>query len=104
MLSEWFDSTMRQDEHNDRDDPYARIRAENMAFSKRKAKFWGTLLFFSVVAVVMLAKGMSARTLWPYLSQYLGQILVISAAYLFAESLFYAARLVFEWLNARQRR
>ena len=95
---------MHQDEHNDRDDPFAWVRAETMAFSKRKAKFYGTLLFFNVVAVVILAKGMPARALWPYLAQYLGQILVISAGLLFAVSGFYATALLFDWLDGRQRR
>ena len=90
---------MRQDEHNDRDDPYARVLAETMAFYKRKAKFYGTLMFFNLVAFALMRKGMPAYALWPYL----GTILGISLVYLLAVSGFYATALLFDWLDARQR-
>ena len=91
---------MRQDEHNDWDDPYAQIRAETIARAKRKAKFYGILMFFSLVAVALMLKGMPAHALWPYL----GTILGISLVYLLAVSGFYATALLFDWLDARQRR
>ena len=63
---------MRQDEHNDRDDPFAWVLAVTMACSKRKAKFYGTLMFFSLVAFALMLKGMPAHALAPYLGTILG--------------------------------
>ena len=91
---------MRQDEHNDRDDPFARAIAESIAHAKRKAKFYGTLSFFNVVAVVLIAKGMPAHALAPYL----GLILASSAPLLLVLTLVHATDILVNWLEERKRR
>ena len=80
--------------HNqiDRNDPIAWARAETIAFSKRKAKFYGTLALANLVVFVLLLKGMPGHLLWPYL----GPISGITLVCLIAVAGFYAVALISE--------
>lgn len=76
-----------------RDDPVAWARAETVAFSKRKAKFYGALALIALVMLVLLSKGMPGHFLWPYL----GPITGIALVCLTAVAGFYALALLGEY-------
>jgi hypothetical protein len=71
---------MDRDNRVDRDDPVAWARAETIAFSKRKTKFYGTLAITNLVGFVLLLKGMPGHFLWPYLGPISGITLVCLSA------------------------
>ena len=73
-------------------DAVARARAATIAFSKKKGKFWGALALASLVAFVLLLKGMPGHKLWTYLGPELGITLVC----LIAVAGFYAVALIAE--------
>ncbi len=71
---------MDRDNQIDRDDPVAWARAETIAFSKKKAKFYGALALVNLIVFVLLLKGMPGHPLWPYLGPISGITLVCLAA------------------------
>jgi hypothetical protein len=71
---------MSRDNQIDRNDPVAWARAETIAFSKKKAKFYGTLALVNLVGFVLLLKGMPGHALWPYLGPISGITLVCFSA------------------------
>ena len=77
----------------DRHDPVAWARAETIAFSKRKAKFYGKLALANLVVFVLLLTGMPGHVLWPYLGPISGITLVCLAAV----AGFYAVALIGEY-------
>jgi hypothetical protein len=84
---------MDRDNQFDRNDPVAWARAETIAFSKKKAKFYGALALVDLVVFVLLLKGMPGHALWPYL----GPILGITLVCLVAVAVFYAVALIGEY-------
>lgn len=83
----------RPDDQLKRDDPVAWARAETIAFSKKKAKFYGALALVDLVIFVLLSKGMPGHFLWPYLGPITGITLVCLAAV----AGFYALALIGEY-------
>lgn len=83
----------RDHQINRENDPVAWARAETIAFSKKKAKFWGALALANMVACALLLKGMPGHALWPYL----GPILGITLVCLTAVAGFYAFALIGEY-------
>ncbi len=79
----------------DRDDPVAWARAETVAFSKRKTRFYGALAFADLVVFILLLKGMPGHALWPYL----GAIFGITLVCLIAVAGFYAVALIGEYTS-----
>jgi protein-S-isoprenylcysteine O-methyltransferase Ste14 len=89
--------------HNDQlkhDDPVAWARAETIAFSKRKVKFYGALVLVNLVVLALLSKGMPGHFLWPYLGPISGITLVCLAAV----AGFYALALIDEYRYRRKPR
>lgn len=84
---------MDRDNQLDPNDPLAWARAETIAFSKKKAKFYGALALVDLVVFVLLLKGMPGHALWPYL----GPISGISLVCLVAVAGFYAVALIGEY-------
>jgi hypothetical protein len=71
---------MERDDQTDRNDPVAWARAQTIAFSKKKAKFYGALALMNLVVFILLLKGMPGHALWPYLGPISGVTLVCLAA------------------------
>ena len=91
---------MERNHQVDRADGVAWARAETIAFSKKKAKFWGILALANLVTFVLLLKGMPGHTLWPYLGPALGITLVC----LIAVAGFYAVALIGELYRGKPHR
>lgn len=73
---------MQRDESTDHDPVDAAIaaRAEDFAFVKKKAKFYGWLTLANLVAFALVLKGMPMHGLWPILGPVLGISLVCISA------------------------
>jgi len=84
----------------DRADGVTWARAETIAFSKKKAKFWGILALANLAAFVLLLNGMPGHALWPYLGPTLGITLVC----LVALAGFYAVALIGESYRGKPHR
>ena len=90
---------MERDDQIDRNDPVAWARAETIAFSKKKAKFYGALALANLVVFILLLKGMPVHILWPYLGPVFGITLVCLAAV----AGFYAVALIGEYMDGTKR-
>ena len=90
-------STTENDRQRE-DDPVAWARAETIRFAKRKAKRYGILLLVNVVAIIVIAKGMPAHSLWPIL----GLPLLLCFGCLFAAAGFHSVALFGAWADGRK--
>lgn len=83
----------------DRDmDPVAWARAETIAFSKRKAKWYGLLALLNLILFVLLLKDIPAHALWPVF----GPIFGVSLVCLTAVAGFYVVALIGELAGRRK--
>jgi len=84
---------MDRENQIERDDPVAWARAETIAYSKKKARFYSALALLNLVIFVLLLKGMPGHALWPYL----GPISGITLVCLIAVAGFYGVALIGEY-------
>ena len=89
---------MKKDELKDRD-LVAWARAETIAFTRKKTKFYGTVWIINLIAFSLLLNGMPAHNLAPILGLPLGILLALSSAV----ALYYASWFLEEWVAARKR-
>ena len=89
---------MKSEDEKDQDF-VAWANAETLAFTKRKAKLWGTVALTNLVAFALMLKGMPAHALAPFLGTPVG----ISLMFVSAVAGYYGLRHLDERVRLRHR-